>query len=1010
MADRYTLERELGRGGMATVYLAQDLRHNRPVALKVLHHELAGALGPERFLREISIAARLQHPHILPLFDSGTAVIGSGAARPYYVMPYVAGESLRARLQRETQLGLGETLRICGQVAAALTHAHAHGIIHRDIKPENILLDEDHALVADFGIAQALDLAGGERLTETGLSLGTPAYMSPEQAAAGRVDPRADIYSLGCVLYELLAGTPPFTGATPRAIMARHALDPVPPLGTARPGLPVQLETVLHHALAKVPGDRFATAEEFAQALEEARQRPSSYRRIRRHAGWLSLSAVVLALAVGALLAIRPPSSAVLSSSATIAVLPVLPSTKDTLLTRLGRDLAVTIAASLDGLGEIRTVDRLSIAAATAGKNGPLSLEQSAKLGRRFGAGSVLRGTVVRVGPNVRLDLGLYEVAGLRPVTGGLVASAPLDSLTSLTDSVTWGLLRQIWQRGVPPTPSLTSLTTGSVPALRAFLEGERDLSQNRWDEAALAYRSAVAADSTFWLAYQRYAETQAWREEAAEPELLDRLARHRDALPERDRLLADAILSARQPSSVRTLGLYEEVTRRFPDYWPGWFLYGDRLVHFGGLLGLPWTRARDAMERATAGNPNLMPAWQHLFLVSVGRDTELPAQCAARLRELGFFPEGDRLGEQTFRLLAELSRQDSLPPDSLGRLADSIARYTASAERRRRVEIAPTIFMDLGGFPRWQVDQNRRVLALGVNGETAAANLRGIAIAWGARGAWDSALVAIDSAAAVDPGPVSALEAYRLSVLGAWLGVIDAAEARKRQHPAWLALERLPADLPPTSPAAYASGTEGRARARALARLAWLDGLLAYSQGDRQGIEQARQALRHLSTISGPDQQNSARVVTSFNDRSLAALELALKGDSVQAGHQLAALEWECAGLWTCGVDNYDLGVHHLAAARWLRAAGDAPEVTRLLLWHQAFQTGSYWNGTLIVTALAYLELARIEVARGAAPSAIEHYRQFLRRYDTPMPSERHLVEEARQALARLSRPDRSS
>jgi eukaryotic-like serine/threonine-protein kinase len=311
LADRYTLERELGRGGMATVYLAQDLRHNRPVALKVLHHELAGALGPERFLREISIAARLQHPHILPLFDSGTAVIGSGAARPYYVMPYVAGESLRARLQRETQLGLGETLRICGQVAAALTHAHAHGIIHRDIKPENILLDKDHALVADFGIAQALDLAGGERLTETGLSLGTPAYMSPEQAADGRVDPRADIYSLACVLYELLAGTPPFTGATPRAIMARHALDPVPPLGTARPGLPVQLETVLHHALAKVPGDRFATAEEFVQALEEARQRPSSYRRIRRHAGWLPLSAVVLALAVGALLAIRPPRCAV---------------------------------------------------------------------------------------------------------------------------------------------------------------------------------------------------------------------------------------------------------------------------------------------------------------------------------------------------------------------------------------------------------------------------------------------------------------------------------------------------------------------------------------------------------------------------------------------------------------------------------------------------------------------------------------------------------------------------
>ena len=757
---------------MATVYLAQDLRHNRPVALKVLHAELAGALGPERFLREIAIAARLQHPHILPLFDSGTAVIGSGAARPYYVMPYVAGESLRARLQRETQLGQGEALGICRQVAAALSHAHAQGIIHRDIKPENILLEDDHAVVADFGIAQALDLAGGERLTETGLSLGTPAYMSPEQAAAGRVDARADIYSLACVLYELLAGTPPFTGATPRAIMARHALDPVPPLGTARPEIPVQLETVLHRALAKVPADRFATAEEFVQALEEARsQRPSSHQWIRRPARWMALSTAVLALGVGILLATRAPRPAALSSSATIAVLPALPSTEDTLLTRLGRDLAVTIAASLDGLGEIRTVDRLSIAAATADQRGPLSLEESAELGRRFGAGSVLRGTLVRVGPNVRLDLGLYEVAGLRAVTGGLVATAPLDSLGSLTDSVTWALLRQIWQRGVPPTPSLTSLTTRSVPALRAFLEGERELGRNRWNEAALAYRSALAADSAFWLAYQRYAETQAWREEAAEPEVLDRLARHRDALPDRDRLLADAILSAREPSSVRTLRLYEEVTHRFPDYWPGWFLHGDRLVHFGGLLGYPWTRARDALRRALGGNPELVPAWHHLFLVSVGRDTALPSQCVARLVELGFFanrPSGQQNG---FRELAELSRHGGVLPDSLLWLTDSAAHHAASTAMPRSAALEPTNALK-AGFPAAQIENNRRVLTFGVDPEIAAAHLRSTALAWAARGAWDSALVAIDSAIEVDPGPTSALEAYRLAVLGAWVGV----------------------------------------------------------------------------------------------------------------------------------------------------------------------------------------------------------------------------------------------
>jgi protein kinase-like protein len=988
LRDRYVLERELGRGGMATVWLARDLRHERLVALKVLHHELVGALGPERFLREIAIAARLQHPNILPLFDSGTAVIGGGAARPYYVMPYVAGESLRARLERETQLGLEAALGFALQVGAALSHAHAQGIVHRDIKPENILLENGHALVADFGIAQALDLAGGEKLTETGLSLGTPVYMSPEQAAAGRVDARADIYSLACVLYEMLAGTPPFTGATPRAIMARHALDPVPPLRTTRPEVPGQLDTVLHRALAKVPADRFGTAEEFAQALQGVRShRPRFHRWSRRPAPWLAFPAIGLALAGGVLLATRAPHPAVLSNTATIAVLPALPATNDTLLSRLGRDLAVTIAASLDGLGDIRTVDRLTIAAATAGERGPLSLEESVALGRRFGAGSVLRGTLVRVGQNVRLDLDLYQ--GLRAVTSGLVATAPLDSVGSLTDSVTWALLRQIWQRGAPPTPSLTSLTTHSVPALRAFLEGERELSRNRWDEAALAYRSALAADSTFWLAYQRYAETQAWREEPTEPDLLDRLARHRNALPDRDRLLADAILSAREPSSVRTLGLYEEVTRRFPDYWPGWFLYGDRLVHFGGLLGYPWTRARDALQHALAGNPALVPAWHHLFLISVGRDTALPAQCVARLVELGFF--ASRPGQNGFRELAELSRHGGVLPDSLSWLTDSTARMRMP----RSFALEPTYTLR-AGFPAAQIEHNRRVLKLGVDPEIAAAHLMSTALAWAARGAWDSALAAIDSATEVDPGPTSALEAYRLAVLSAWVGVVDPAEAVKRRHPAWLALKRLPADPPPIG---------------APARLRWLDGLLAYSQRDRQGIEQARQALRQHSAISPPDRQELARMVTSFNDRSLAALELALKGDSGRAGRQLAALEWECAGLWTCPLGNYDLAVQHLAGARWLLAAGDTAQAVRLLMWPEAFQNGfAGWSGTLALTPLADLELARIYEARGAASEARERYQRFLRNHDAPMPSERPLIEAARQALARLSGSTRSS
>jgi tetratricopeptide (TPR) repeat protein len=256
---------------MATVYLARDLKHGRMVALKVLRPELAHVLGPERFLREIEIAARLQHPMILPVFDSGASRGGSLAGTClWYTMPFVEGESLRDRLRREAQIAIEEAVQIGCEVADALGHAHARGVVHRDIKPENILLSGGHALVADFGIARALTVAGEDRLTETGLSLGTPAYMSPEQAAGDdQLDGRSDLYSLGCLLYEMLAGHPPFTGASSRAILARHAIDPVPSLRTVRSTIPVGLEAAIRRALCKVPADRFATATDLVQALKQ---------------------------------------------------------------------------------------------------------------------------------------------------------------------------------------------------------------------------------------------------------------------------------------------------------------------------------------------------------------------------------------------------------------------------------------------------------------------------------------------------------------------------------------------------------------------------------------------------------------------------------------------------------------------------------------------------------------------------------------------------------------------
>jgi len=245
LSGRYRIERELGAGGMATVYLAHDPRHDRPVAIKVLNRDLGATLGSERFLAEIRTTARLQHPHILPLLDSGEA---DGLL--FYVMPVVTGESLRGRLERERQLPVADAVRIAREVASALDYAHRHGVVHRDIKPENILLQDGQALVADFGIALAVQQAGGERLTQTGLSLGTPQYMSPEQAMGERtIDARSDIYALGAVAYEMLAGEPPFTGPTVQAIVARLVSEQPRALTVQRRSIPDHVETAVLRAL-----------------------------------------------------------------------------------------------------------------------------------------------------------------------------------------------------------------------------------------------------------------------------------------------------------------------------------------------------------------------------------------------------------------------------------------------------------------------------------------------------------------------------------------------------------------------------------------------------------------------------------------------------------------------------------------------------------------------------------------------------------------------------------------
>jgi Tol biopolymer transport system component/tRNA A-37 threonylcarbamoyl transferase component Bud32 len=306
LAERYRIEREIGAGGMATVYLAHDLRHDRRVAVKVLRPELAAVIGAERFLAEIKLTANLQHPHILPLFDSGAA-----DSFLFYVMPFIEGEPLRERLRREKQLPVDEAVRIAREVASALDYAHRHGVVHRDIKPENILLHDGRALVADFGIALAASKAGGDRMTETGMSLGTPHYMSPEQAMGEReITARSDVYALGAVLYEMLTGDPPFTGSTAQAVVARVVTETPRPMLPQRHTIPPHVEAAVLTALEKLPADRFATAAQFADALDDSRRTSGrtqatvvaapSLRDGRRRNRWAGAAVALALVAVGA--------------------------------------------------------------------------------------------------------------------------------------------------------------------------------------------------------------------------------------------------------------------------------------------------------------------------------------------------------------------------------------------------------------------------------------------------------------------------------------------------------------------------------------------------------------------------------------------------------------------------------------------------------------------------------------------------------------------------------------
>jgi serine/threonine protein kinase/Tfp pilus assembly protein PilF len=598
LADRYRIERELGRGGMATVFLARDLKHDRPVALKVLHPHLAQVLGPDRFLREIRLCARLQHPHILAVHDSGDA-----DGQLWFTMPYVEGETLRSRLLREKQLPVKDALQITSEVADALHYAHQHGVIHRDIKPENILLSGGHAQLADFGIARAPD--SDERLTESGISLGTPRYMSPEQAMAQRdVDARTDIYSLGCVLYELLTGEPPFTGPTPQAVLAKRLSEPVPHLRTGR-DVPLALERAVTRALARSPADRFSTAAEFADALRSDRLEdrvgaadtlvtPRSRRPIAKP---VALGLALLLLALGGYAVFRRmegPRAAPLASAAVLPFADLSPQKDQEYFSDGLTEELITTLSQVPGL---------RVAARTSSFQFKGQNPDVHEVGRKLDVGAVLEGSVRKSGSRLRVSAQLINVKD-----GYQLWSESYDrdlaDVFAVQEDVARAIVAALRVRLAPARDSALAVRpTGDLQAYDLYLKGRFAWNQRTGpslQEAVRYLEQAVARDSTFARAWAALADAY-----------LLVLPFSGEGSP------ADTWRKA-QAAAAKALALDSTSAEAYTS-----LAYGNMIYAWN------WPAAEQNFQRAIAANPNYANGhhWYGDFLAGRGRLAESMAE-----------------------------------------------------------------------------------------------------------------------------------------------------------------------------------------------------------------------------------------------------------------------------------------------------------------------------------------------------------------------------------------------
>ena len=641
LAGRYTVEREIGRGGMATVYLAQDHKHHRPVAVKILHSHIAAHLGTDRFLREIQIAARLSHPHILALMDSGEA---DGLL--YYIMPFVQGESLRDRLNRQGRLPLDEALQIARHVAQALGYAHAQGVVHRDIKPENVMLYEGEAMVTDFGIAKAVSAAGSDNLTQTGSTVGTPTYMSPEQASGETdLDGRSDLYSLACMVYEMLSGGPPFTGSNPQAVIMKRFSEKPPSLRTALPGLPESVDRAIQKAMERRPDDRFATTQEFAQAL--------------------ALAGVTTPPGSSPATVVTPTATRAAKS---IAVLPFADMSAERDQEYFTDGIAEEIINALTKIQALRVASRSS-AFAFKGKN-----QDIRSVGEQLGVNTVLEGSVRKAGNRLRITAQLINVADGYHLWSDRY-DRQLEDVFAVQDEIADNIVKAL--RVVLSDDEKRALEQArpeNIHAYEYYLRGRQYFHQGREKSLQFArrmFQRAIEIDPGFARAWAGLADCNSYLYmwwDASDANIQQAESASRKALQ-----LAPALAEAH---AARGFALtlkkyfdeateeYETAIRLDPTLFEAWYFYARARRQQGKLA-----EAARLFEKAMEVRPE---------------DYQSPALCASVYVSLGRTAEADAKRRMAVTLA---ERQLEFNPDDVRALYLGAANLSAIGEREKALE-----------------------------------------------------------------------------------------------------------------------------------------------------------------------------------------------------------------------------------------------------------------------------------------------------------------------------------